>query len=618
MQWKSLIEFSQDLLANEALSASKRGFHQTSKWLSEMLFGSINVDSPYSENRYNLLLDWFSPDSLEKELASNGSQLKTGRFLLAMNAFQCGEYRRCKSILSKFWSQNPSEISPLEKFFCCYAWYLALEQQIVGVCQRSAEDQRAVEASFVKRGSEVGMEVSSAEWNRLSHAIESIVPQDAYLVYLNALVSKHRGDDPLSVRAHLMNAIKLNPYLWCCWEELIAQTRSIEDFLQLSVSKSSFLYICARAKVRQKYGRLEEAQLDYNTLMDVFPNAFYLRQQLASLMKMLGDPVQSIDLYNSISQLDEFCTDHYLEFSNLLCHHGRRDAIGSLIMQSHLIDPHSTQHNLLVANYFTVAKQHEKAIEYLHRALRGAPTDQTAWVLLGHEYNELGNPEGAIFAFSQGAEVNPNDHRSWYGLGCTYDGLNLEELAEYFLRKAVTCNPMDTRIWFKIANLMDRQQRFSECVDALKQSVVKDDETNSYVYFKLATILEGPLQEVAQAIEYYEKFLCVDKHLDTYETRRSVQKKLAVYYYREGSFLLGPSAGHIAKRGKGILLLRLAERYIDMYFASYDVAEELPPETEKQMMRALQESLTCKLQEHSLENDESVEEAFRVAPILLE
>lgn len=40
--------------------------------------------------------------------------------------------------------------------------------------------------------------------------------------------------------------------------------------------------------------------------------------------------------------------------------------------------------------------QHEKAVEYFHRALRLNPQYLAAWTLMGHEYMEMKNTPAAI------------------------------------------------------------------------------------------------------------------------------------------------------------------------------------------------------------------------------
>lgn len=90
----------------------------------------------------------------------------------------------------------------------------------------------------------------------------------------------------------------------------------------------------------------------------------------------------------------------------------------------------------VVANYYSLRGEHEKAITYFRRALALDPDCVAAWTLMGHEFVEMKNPSAAVEAYRRSVEINPRDYRAWYGLGATYQILNMASHALYYYKKA--------------------------------------------------------------------------------------------------------------------------------------------------------------------------------------
>jgi anaphase-promoting complex subunit 8 len=86
-------------------------------------------------------------------------------------------------------------------------------------------------------------------------------------------------------------------------------------------------------------------------------------------------------------------------------------------------------------------------VVYFQRALKLNPNCLEAWILIGHEYVEMKNPNAAIEAYRRAADMNPNDFRAWYGLGQTYEMLVMPYYALFYFRKAAQLRPNDARMW---------------------------------------------------------------------------------------------------------------------------------------------------------------------------
>ena len=63
---------------------------------------------------------------------------------------------------------------------------------------------------------------------------------------------------------------------------------------------------------------------------------------------------------------------------------------------------HVPSHPHPLGNFYSLEGDHEKAVAYFRRAVRLNRHDQSAWILLGHEYLELKNCTMAIEAYNRG------------------------------------------------------------------------------------------------------------------------------------------------------------------------------------------------------------------------
>ena len=76
------------------------------------------------------------------------------------------------------------------------------------------------------------------------------------------------------------------------------------------------------------------------------------------------------------------------------------------------IDKYRLETCCIVGNYYSIRADHQKAVMYFHRALKLNPHYLSAWTLLGHEFMEMKDTNGAIHSYRQAIEVNKRDDRA--------------------------------------------------------------------------------------------------------------------------------------------------------------------------------------------------------------
>lgn len=122
------------------------------------------------------------------------------------------------------------------------------------------------------------------------------------------------------------------------------------------------------------------------------------------------------------------------------------------------------------------------------------PQYLSAWTLLGHEFMEMKNTNGAIHSYRQAIgkvseskknqnfignasiishlyvlfnsiEVNRRDYRAWYGLGQTYEILKMPFYGLYYYKQAQLLRPHDSRMVLALGEAYEKQDKIQ---DALK------------------------------------------------------------------------------------------------------------------------------------------------------
>lgn len=129
-------------------------------------------------------------------------------------------------------------------------------------------------------------------------------------------------------------------------------------------------------------------------------------------------------------------------------------------------------------NYYSLRREHEKAIIYFRRALKLDRGYLSAWTLMGHEYVEIKNTNAAIASYRRAvgvsasrcilrsrssslvaSDVNRKDYRAWYGLGQTYELLGEPFYALNYYQKATALRPYDARMWSALAICYEKLKR---------------------------------------------------------------------------------------------------------------------------------------------------------------
>lgn len=210
-------------------------------------------------------------------------------------------------------------------------------------------------------------------------------------------------------------------------------------------------------------------------------------------------------IFNTIRMNDPYRLQYLDILSNILYVKEDRANLSHLAHVLIKIDKFSSETNCVIGNYYSLIRQHEKAIVYFKRALKCDVKFISAYTLMGHEYIELRNTSAAIYCYRNALSVSGADYRAWYGLGQTYEILNLYQYSLYYFKKASVLRPDDSRMYCAIGNCLYKLGAIDDAISIYKKAISISD-TEMVATRELAKLYEecGLLDNAA---EVYRQFV---------------------------------------------------------------------------------------------------------------
>jgi anaphase-promoting complex subunit 3 len=142
----------------------------------------------------------------------------------------------------------------------------------------------------------------------------------------------------------------------------------------------------------------------------------------------------------------------------------------------------------ILANCFSLQKEHDQALKCVARAIQLDPDFAYAHTLEGHEFASNEEFEKAQTSFRNAIRSDKRHYNAWYGLGMTFMKTGNNSQAEYHFQKAHQINPTNAVLVCCIGIVMERGKRWSE---ALAQYRIACDlaPNNALARFKKAKSL---------------------------------------------------------------------------------------------------------------------------------
>lgn len=511
-------------LYQSSVVLSNLNLFQAAKWCAEALNGLADDDDLDP-------IDFSLPELDDNEIKDQP------KFILAKSYFNCKEFDRAAHVLKDCHSGNAL-------FFRLYAMLISVDKKT------TEETDGSINIGSLQNGLRPENDDGGAGESRQKELIGSlnskltkiIQESDAYhaksnkpnafLYYLNGMIYNKKKKYSLAQNS-LFQSLRLFPYNWSCWQELIASLNTFDDAMAFitkikSVNTSLISNVMFQffevVILQEFYQQLATLSDNLTSLTETFPKFNFLKVQQFLIAYHGLDYFLAEAIFDQILMDDPLRLDDLDTYSNMLYVMEKRSKLSFLAQFASLIDKFRPETCCIIANYHSMKCEHEKAIMYYKRALTLNKNCLSAWTLMGHEFVELKNSHAAIESYRRAVDTNPKDFRAWYGLGQAYEVLDMHLYALYYYQRATNLQPLDKRMWQALGNCYEKIDKLEEAVKSFEKALTIDnysktgnehpDDTYSvepHICYKLAIISEK-LGRIKDTYKYMR--ICFDQEYE--------------------------------------------------------------------------------------------------------
>lgn len=498
------IHLLESRLRGATLVLSQLGLYNGAKWAAEALSGlkpvitdpAANSDSEdYEDEDVDESSSSETPDDPQLIALQFLSPKEKDRLTLAKTYYDCKEFDRAAHVLKR-------AQSGMGKFLRLYSLYL------------SGEKKKEEEMEGVLGQNDSGTTPNTNTpliLKELQAEFEHKKPKDVnpMLHYLHGLILLKQKCTDAGIVA-LTQSLKLYPYNWSCWIELLSalnkldEAHSVLDDISehLADFPAKTMVKIARVVVNQEFfQQFEELYRQLDELLTIFPSFAFLKTQKALISYHALEYQDAENLFDEILVQDPLRLDDLDTYSNILYVMEKKSKLSYLAQLACAIDKFRPETCCIIANYYSLKFEHEKAIMYYRRALTLNRNCLSAWTLMGHEFVELKNSHAAIESYRRAVDTNNKDFKAWYGLGQAYEVLDMHVYSLYYYQRACSLKPLDKRIWQALGDCYQKLEKLKDAVKCYKRALQLSDQGDVVIHYKLALLYEE-LNDIPKVYEH--------------------------------------------------------------------------------------------------------------------
>ncbi|KAK9318930.1 anaphase promoting complex subunit 8 [Lipomyces orientalis] len=474
---------------------SERCLYESAKWTAEALNGLDLEDGDNSVDDIDVMQDasvlrtqTSYSDESDVSVLDRMSGSERRKYTLAKACFDCREYDRATMFLDKC-------TSPKCIFLRLYSKYISGEKK--------KEEQSEVILGPLDGDSTPNKELALiiGELEQYFRSTDRL-KHDPFLLYLYGVVLiKHKCEK--AALEPLVRSVKLYPYNWGAWLELAACVSTIDQLPGILEQIPTAHIMTKMFEVVTSQELFQSTDAVFATLSQLetlFPSFQFLKVQRALLCYHALEYNESEKLFDLVLSVDPHRLDDMDMYSNILYVTEQKAKLAYLAQLASSTDKFRPETCCIIANYYSLKSEHEKAVVYYRRALTLNRNCLGAWTLMGHEYVELKNIRAAIESYRRAIGVNSKDVRAWYGLGQAYEVIEMYYYSFFYYQRAAALKPYDHRMWVALGNCFEKLQRPTEAIKAYKRALSLS-EMDSSILQKLSS-LHASVGDVASAARY--------------------------------------------------------------------------------------------------------------------
>ncbi|KAJ2732509.1 Anaphase-promoting complex subunit 8 [Coemansia sp. Cherry 401B] len=489
-----------DQLRQAVDECSARGLAFAAKWAAEQLCSLPADDSPTKPP---------IPPTTDPAPASDKQQLwarrdadERDRVSLAKCLFDLREFDRVAFTLQEC-------VGPRALFLRLYAQYLSRERR-AGESALSGKDTDNV-AVVSADDSERRRVAGEADRALLAirdelETLDGAQDADAFLLYLLAMAHDALGQRA-QARAVLLRSVGQYAYNWSAWQLLETCVDAREPVERLGAGlahgwmRHAFLAQALVEQMGSDTGHGFAAHV--RVLEQLLPNSPFVLRLRALRHYSLREFDEAAQTFAQLQRRDPYALELSDILSNILYVLEDRARLGELARRCAALDRFRPETCCVIGNYYSLRREHEKAVGYFQRALQLDRRYLAAWTLMGHEFIEMKNTSAAVDAYRHAVDVDERDYRAWYGLGQTYEMLNMPHYACSYYARAAALRPYDSRMWCALGSCHEASGQRRAAIDSFRRALLGSAENEAMAVARLAR-LHDDAGDRARAAYYYQ------------------------------------------------------------------------------------------------------------------
>ncbi|PIA16182.1 TPR-like protein [Coemansia reversa NRRL 1564] len=503
-----------------------RGLLFAAKWAAEQLCSlSINKTSS-TELPVPLSLSSLSRE--EEKQFNNDSEQKSSerlakwsmqdtqerdRVVLAKCMFDLREFDRAAFCLEKC-------MGPRAMFLRLYSRFLSRERRAGEARATSAGNEGGNGVDNSGAGGVAAISAEESERRRAAgeadrellairdelEAADAADNIDAFGLYLAGLVYRALGQRN-QAQAVCLRSVRQYEYNWSAWQLLGTCIDLVHyPIEQLTVDLSGLGWMrhafLAHALV-ERFGGNEGFTVHQRVIEQLFPQSPFVLGLVAMRHYSMREFEEAGRIFGKLDEIDPYGLELSDIYSNILFVMEDRARLGALAHKCAALDRFRPETCCVIGNYYSLRREHEKAVGYFQRALQLDKKYLAAWTLMGHEFIELKNTTAAIDAYRHAVDVDDRDYRAWYGLGQTYEILKMPHYASNYFMRAATLRPYDSRMWCALGHCYESTDQPIKAIESYRRALLGSAESEALAVTRLAKLYDNA-GENNKAAYYYQ------------------------------------------------------------------------------------------------------------------
>lgn len=251
------------------------------------------------------------------------------------------------------------------------------------------------------------------------------------------------------------------------------------------------------AKRKSESGLIDEAIVEYENIIDLFPDFATTFHRLGKIYYKEKDFDEAVYYYNKAREKNPYNETYSKEISNIAKklaiegneNYRRKDYEGAIekYNQSIRIFPEYTEAYYRAAKCYYMLGDYESVREKLERAIQNNPTHSSSLKLYGDIERKTGNSESAISYYEQAVSHNSSNYVAHYMLGKTYYELQRNDKAIHSLNNTVAIAPTYAKAYELLGVIHLNSENNTEAIRNFELAIANDPK--AYIAnFRLASV----------------------------------------------------------------------------------------------------------------------------------